>query len=177
MKVAKALLVVLFVIFLTACMSASQGPTPSAKATVDASDNTVRVIQKPVSAADNTKKGKNILGFSWKSTAPEIVMLEVGTQGNYVKAVHFDIDGNTIQNNTPESTLTEYAVWSYGTFKMPLAQFRTMANAKVVKMKVIYGTNSYRVTSFGKTKGNAMVDSKFPPFLEQVDAHLKKLKK
>ena len=174
MKVANAVLVVLFVIFLAACTSTSQSPTPAAKTTGDDSGKTIRISQKPVSAANNTKKGQNILGFSWKSTAPEIVILEVGTQGNYVKAVHFDIDGNIVRYDKPESTLTSYGTWSYGTFLMPLEQFRTMANAKEVKMKVIYGTDRYRVTSFGKAKGNAIVDGKFPPFLEQVDAQLKK---
>jgi hypothetical protein len=172
MKAAKALLFILFVIFLTACMSASQSPTPTAKTTVGDS-----VIQKPVSAENNTKRGSNILGFSWKSTAPESVILEVGTLGNYVKAVHFDIDGDMLRYDKPEDTLTSYGTYSYGTFVMPLKQFRRMANAKQVKMKVIYGTDRYRVTSFGKAKGSAIVDSKFPPFLEQVDAQLEKLKK
>ena len=59
---------------------------------------------------------------------------------------------------------------------MPLDQFRRMATAKVVKMKV-ESINTYSVSSFGKAKPNAIVNGKFAAFLEQVDAQLKKPKK
>lgn len=176
MKVAKALLVILFVIFLAACMSASQSPTPSAKTTVDDSDNTIKVIQKPVSAANNTKEGKNILGFSWYSQAPNIVFLDAGMSGRTkVTGVAFDIDGDIVEFKSLSGGTRFENNWSYITFLMPLDQFRRMASAKIVEMKVEKNF-AYSVSSFGKTRPNAIVNGKFAAFLEQVDAPLNKPK-
>ena len=117
------------------------------------------------------------MGFRWKSNAPRIVILDVGTQGIVnISAVHFNIDGDIIQFDKPASVLTEYGDWSYRRFLMPLEQFRRMANAEVVKMKVIMIDN-YTVSSFGRTENNAIVNGKFRAFLEQVDTQLKKIKK
>ena len=52
---------------------------------------------------------------------------------------------------------------------MPLNEFLKVANAKVVKMKLTK-LDSYSVSSFGTGVSGAVVNTKFPPFIEKVEA-------
>lgn len=158
------------------CASINQGLTPSAKTVASDFDDTIEVIQDSVSAASSLSEGWHTLGFRWSSKAPDIVFIKVGTKGIVnISAVAFNIDGNIIRIDKPASTLTDYGDWSTRQFSMSLEQFRQMAAAQTVKMKVVM-IDKYSISSFGQSNPSAIVGGKFAPFLQQVDAQLAKLK-
>ena len=157
------------------CASVNQGLTPSAKTVASDFDDTIEVIQAPVSAASSLSEAWHTLGFRWTSKAPDIVFITVGAQGIVnISAVAFNIYGNIIRIDKPASTLTDYGDSSTRQFSMSLEQFRQMAIAQTVKMKVVMIDN-YSVSSFGQSKTSAIVNGKFAPFLQQVDTQLAKL--
>jgi hypothetical protein len=89
--------------------------------------------------------------------------LKVGTQGIVnITAVAFNLDAKIMQLNKPVNTLTDYGEWSTRQFSMPLEQFRILASAKTVKMKVVM-IDKYSVSSFEKSKPLAIVVGKFSP--------------
>ena len=173
MRIICVLLLILISVFLSNCMSVNQSLTPSANTVVDSFDDSIKVIQKPVSSASSINEAWHTLGFRWKSKTPNIVFLDVGTAGtNNVMVVAFNIDGNIVELKAL-SPVTEFEDdRSYNTFSMSLDQFRRLATAKVVKMKV-ESINEYTVSSFGE-ENKATVNGKFASFLEQVDAQTKK---
>ncbi len=170
------IMVLSYVFIIGGCASVNQGLTPSAKTVVSDFDDTIEVIQAPVSSASSLSEGWHTLGFRWSSKAPDIVFLKVGAQDIVnISAVAFNIDGNIIRLDKPASTLTDYGDWSTRQFSMSLEQFRELAAAQTVKMKVVM-IDKYSVSSFGKSKSSAIVNGKFAPFLQQVDTQLAKLK-
>ncbi|MBC8180300.1 hypothetical protein H8E88_04165 [candidate division KSB1 bacterium] len=173
MKASMIFICVAFLSVLLCCASLNQGLTPGVKTTISDFDNSVEVVQKAVSAASSLSEGWHTLGFRWNSKAPNTIFLTVGTKGIVnVTGVSFNIDGNIVDAEIA-STLTDYDQWSTRQFSMPLDQFRKLATAKIVKMKVIM-IDKYSVSSFGQTKQNAIVSGKFSEFIRQVNAQLEK---
>jgi hypothetical protein len=173
MKTVTFISIAFFFLFFLGCSSINQGLTPGTKTVVSDFDNSIDVIQEPVSAASGLSEGWHTLGFRWNSNSPDVVFLMVGTKGTVnVTGVSFNIDGDIIDVETA-STITDYDQWSTRQFVMPLEQFRKLATADVVKMKVSM-IDQYSVSSFGQTKSKAVVSGKFEGFLNQVDAQLNK---
>jgi hypothetical protein len=173
MKTAVLLKVAILFSLLASCSSMNQSLTPGTKTVVSDFDNSVEVIQNPISAASSLGEGWNTLGFRWNSKRPEAVYLMVGTKGIVnITGLSLNIDGEIIDVETA-STLTDYDEWSTRQFVIPLEQFRKLAAADLVKMKVIM-IDKYTVSSFGQTKPKAVVSGKFEGFLTQVDIQLNK---
>ena len=157
--------------FLLGCSSMNQAMTPGTKRVVSDFDNAIELIQAPVSASSSLGEGWHTLGFRWNSKSPDFVYLMVGTKGVVnITGLSLNIDDEIITVETA-STLTDYDEWSTRQFVMPLEQFRVLAVANLVKMKVTM-IDKYSVSAFGKTKPGAIVSGKFSEFLRQVDAEL-----
>jgi len=54
-------------------------------------------------------------------------------------------------------------------FAMPLDDFKAIATAKDVRMRV-ESIDTYNVSKFGSAYSNAIVNTKFAPFLEKIEA-------
>ncbi len=154
-----------------ACTSFNQMATPSAKTVINDFDGSTEVHQSPVSAAISLSEGWNTLGFSWLKNNPEYVYLIVGAQGiTNISSVAFNIDGDVIELHEPASHLTDYGEWSTRPFVITLEDFRKLAKADTVKMKVVM-IDSYAVSTFGQGHPQAIVSGKFYEFLNQIDAN------
>ena len=171
MKTLLSLILLTSILLIIGCASLNQGLTPGAKTIVSDFDNSIEVIQKPVSSASSLSEAWHTLGFLWSSKSPDVVFLTAGTKGTLnITGLSFNIDGDIISVETA-STLTDYDQWSTRQFMMPMEKFRKLAAAKIVKMKITM-IDKYSVSSFGQTKPNAVVSGKFADFLRQVDAQL-----
>lgn len=167
----------MMILFFVGCASTNKALTPSAKIVVSNFDGSIEVFQKPVSAASGMKDSWNMLGFRWTNKAPNYIFLTVGLKGIVnIKAVSFNMDGNIVRIDEPVRKSTNCNECknrkSTPQFSMPLSQFRVLASAKIVKMK-IESKDTYSVSSFGQSK-RATVSRKFAPFLQKVDAQLAK---
>jgi len=155
------------------CASINQGLTPGAKIIVSDFDNSIEIIQKPVSAASSLREGWHTLGFRWNNNAPDLIFLTVGIKGiENISGVAFNVDDQIIRAEVA-SNLTDYDEWSTRQFSMSLNQFKKMAIAQIVKMKVLM-IDKYSVSSFGQSKQNAIVSGKFSKFLDKVNFQLLK---
>ena len=142
--------------------------TPASKVTTDAFDGSKIVSQAPVSSSASLTEDWHTLGFDYTSKAPDKVYLTAGVQGiNNVFGLDFNVGGRMIAANRASLT-TEYDSWSTRRFWVSYKDFIAIATAPSVKMKVS-GANSYGVSSFG-TSTNALVNKKFPPFLEKLQS-------
>lgn len=161
-------IVTLVVLFVSGCASMNDAMTPSLSVTKDDFDGTTIIRQSPVSSSSGLGEGWHTLGFEWSKKTPDTVFVTVGTNGIVnITDVAFNADGQIISNIKPASTITEYGQWSTRRFHMALDDFMKVANAKIVKMKVIR-INDYSVSSFGTEVSGAVVNTKFQPFLSKL---------
>lgn len=158
---------------LASCASMNDSLTPSLKVTKDPFDSTVTLSQKPVSSS-GLSEDWHTLGFTWKESTPDIVYLTVGTQGiDNVSGVQFMVDGKLIKTADTASVNTKYGDWSTRRFYIPIDDFKLIATANLIKMKVIH-IDTYTVSSFGEGAGMArIINSKFKPFIEALNKQLK----
>ena len=167
MKIKTAILV-LIIIGLSACESINSSMTSSMKIQEDDFDGTLIVSQSPVSAASSTKEAWHTLGFEWLQKYPDVVFLEVGVSGiTNVMGVAFNVDGEIIKNIKQASSLTKYGDWSTRRLVLSFDDFEKIASGNDIKMKVIQ-IDTYSVSSFGSKNSAAIVNLKFPPFLQKI---------
>lgn len=168
MNLAKLFIVLFSVAIFSSCASINQGLTPNAQTIVSDFDNSVEVIQKPVSSANSLSEAWHTLGFRWNNKNSNIVYLTAGTSGTVnITGLSFNIEGEIVGAETA-STLTEYGQWSTRQFKISIDNFLKLSKAKVVKMKVNM-IDKYSVSSFGQSKPNAVVSGKFKEFMRQIN--------
>ncbi|MCW8857007.1 MAG: hypothetical protein OQJ95_06540 [Kangiella sp.] len=157
----------LLLTLMAGCASMNDALTPDTQVRVDDFDGSKEIIQKPVSAASSMSEGWNTLGFRWNSKAPDIVFMNAGAEGiTNVTGLEFNVDGDFVIAQEA-SHLTKYGQWSTRQFAVSLDDFMKIAKGKVVKMKVVM-IDEYAVSSFGTEVNGAVVNSKFPKFLEQL---------
>jgi|SRR5690554_709877 len=150
------------------CASFNDSMTPSMKVQKDDFDGSLIVSQSPVSAASSMKEAWHTLGFEWVQKFPDVVFIEVGVSGiTNVVSVAFNVDGEIIENVKQASSLTKYGDWSTRRLVIPIKDFSKIAAGKDVKMKVMQ-IDTYSVSSFGSANSGAIVNSKFPPFIEKL---------
>lgn len=167
-KVKLKLIIAAAFIMLTGCAGMNDAMTPSMNAQKDPFDGSLIVSQAPVSSSSSLAEGWHTMGFEWNQKFPDVVFLEVGTNGiTNVQGVAFNVDGNIIENIKEASSLTKYGSWSTRRLVMPIADFVKVAQGRDVKMKLIQ-IDTYSVSSFGKNHPGAVVNSKFPPFLSKL---------
>jgi len=164
-------------IALMGCASMNDAMTPSAHVQKDDFDGSTLVNQDPVSAATLGDSGWNVLGFDWTSKTPNSAYITVGVQGiNNISGVQFNADGKLIESVKHASIGTNYAnsssPLSTRRFSMPWNDFKIIATAKDVKMRVEM-INTYNVSKFGPANGTVIVNTKFTPFVQKVEEALK----
>ena len=153
---------------LNSCQTMNSAMVPSARTSSDDFDGSKIVRQEPVSSSSSLTEDWHTLGFDWSSRTPDKVFLTAGVRGtNNVFGLAFNAGGKLITAQ-PASLTTEYGPWSTRRFVVSFREFEAIANAPLVKMKVS-GANAYGVSSFGSST-NAVVGTKFPSFLQQVNA-------
>ena len=166
------------------CASMNDAMTPSAHIQKDEFDGSTIITQAPVSAAGSLSDAWNTMGFDWSSKTPDTVYVTIGVQGvSNISGVKFNADGAIIETAKPASVGTDYANATIGMamngigdkttstrrFAMPLSDFKTIATANDVRMRVEM-INTYNVSKFGKANKNAIVNTKFGPFLKKIEA-------
>ena len=167
LKVKLKIIVVAF-IMLAGCAGMNDALTPSINAQKDPFDGSLIVSQAPVSASSSLTEGWHTMGFEWNQKFPDVVFLEVGTNGiTNVQGVAFNVDGDIIENIKEASSLTKYGSWSTRRLVMPINEFVKVAQGRDVKMKLIQ-IDTYTVSTFGISHSGAVVNSKFPPFLSKL---------
>lgn len=162
--------------WLMGCVGVNDALTPSAQTIVDQFDGRQIIRQAPISAASGLSEDFHTLGFEWMEKYSDLIFVTVGhaMQIRAIQDAAFNADGKIFDKLKPASALTHFEHGaSFRRFEMPLDQFRVVARANVVKMRV-GGINDYTVSSFGPGSGEAIVNSKFAPFLTAVDAALAK---
>ncbi len=153
---------------LVGCANMNDAMTPSLRAQSDPFDGSTIISQAPVSAASSMSEGWHTMGFEWNQKYPDVVFLEVGTNGiTNVTGVAFNVDGKIIENIKEASVLTKYGSWSTRRLVMPINDFVKVAQGQDVKMKLMQ-IDTYSVSSFGSSNSGAVVNSKFPPFLNKL---------
>jgi len=167
-KVRLKLIIAAAFIMLTGCAGMNDAMTPSMNAHKDPFDGSLIVSQAPVSSSSSLSEGWHTLGFEWNQKYPDVVFLEVGTNGiTNVQGVAFNVDGVIIENIKEASLLTKYGSWSTRRLVMPINEFVKVAQGRDVKMKLIQ-IDTYSVSTFGNSHSGAVVNSKFPPFLSKL---------
>ena len=153
---------------LAGCANVNDAMTPSMHAEKDSFDGSLIISQAPVSASSSLTEGWHTMGFQWNQKFPDVVFLEVGTNGiTNVEGVEFNVDGKIITNIDQASVLTKHGSWSTRRLVMPISDFVTVAKGKDVKMKLLQ-IDTYSVSSFGSSNTGAVVNTKFPPFLSKL---------
>jgi hypothetical protein len=155
-------------ILLGSCQDMNSAMTPASKVTTDDFDGSKIVSQEPVSSSASLTEDWHTLGFDYTSKSPDKVFVTAGVQGiNNVFGLDFNVGGKMIHAQEASLT-TEYSAWSTRRFYVSYKDFISIATAPSVKMKVS-GANKYGVSSFG-TSTDALVNKKFPPFLQKLQA-------
>lgn len=164
----KNIFVIALIMTMFGCASMNDALTPGLKIEKDRFDNSLRLYQAPVSSS-GIREDWHTLGFEWNETTPEIVYLTVGAQGiTNVSGVHFNVNGEIIKSAGDASVNTNYGDFSTRRFYIPIQDFIKIAEASLVKMKVIQ-IDSYTVSSFGEGAGMLRtIDSKFAPFVREL---------
>lgn len=164
----KIVLLALVFTLISGCASFNDAMTPSLSVQNDPFDGSLNIVQPPVSAASGMSEGWHTLGFQWNQNFPQVVFLEVGVSGiANVMGVAFNVDGEFIENIKEASTLTKYGDWSTRRLVMSVVEFVKVAQGKDVKMKVMK-IDTYSVSSFGTANAGALVNSKFPEFIQKL---------
>ena len=166
------------ILAVTGCASMNDAMTPSLSVTKDRFDDTTIVKQPIVPANSSFSDSLAGLGFEWKSSLPDKIILTVGISGiENIEGADFKADGQDIPSPTTAGYLTQYpeknlsfgdmtSTYSTRRMVMPLGDFVKIANAKQVKMK-IHHIDTYSVSIFGRSE-MAVVGSKFEPFLAKL---------
>ncbi len=174
------LIYTLTVIFLTGCASMNAAVAPSAEILKDDFDNSTIVRQPAVNSSASISDAWHVLGFEWSTKYPNEVIIIAGLvmQNEIIREVEFKADSVIIENIRSNSTVTDHDMTikqSSRRFVMPIAEFRKIAAASVVKMRVTRGLNNNAGTStFGTADPSAIVSSRFKPFLAHIDSLSKK---
>ena len=152
----------------TGCQSVNSAITPAANVTTDDFDGSKIVRQSPVSSSSSLTEDWHTLGFDYSSNTPNKVFMTAGVAGTKnIFGLDFNVGGRIIKASEA-SLVTEYDSWSTRRFSVSYGDFIAIATAPSVKMKVS-GANKYSVSSFG-TSTNALVNKKFPPFLQKLQS-------
>lgn len=171
-------LLLIAVLALAGCASMNDAMTPSLSVTKDRFDDTTIVEQPIVPANSSFSDHTTGLGFEWKSSLPDKIILTVGVGGiENIIGANFKVDGQDIPSPKAVGHFTQYpektlkwgdmtSVYSTRRMVMPLGDFVKMANAKQVKMK-IHHIDTFSVSIFGRSE-MAVVGSKFEPFLAKL---------
>jgi hypothetical protein len=157
-----------FFFMLPGCADVNNALTPSLNVDKDPFDDSLIIYQSPVSASSSMTEGWHTMGFEWNQKFPDVVFLQVGTNGiTNVEGVAFNVDGKIIENIKEASILTRYGNWSTRRLVMPINDFVKVAQGRDVKMKLIK-IDTYSVSTFGSSNPGAVVNSKFFPFLSKL---------
>ena len=161
-------ILILSVLLLSACAGLNDALTPSLVIKKDSFDSSLILSQRPVSSSGPSEDW-HTLGFEWNEKTPEVIYLTVGSQGiTNVSGVHFNVNSEIIESANDASINTKYGDFSTRRFYIPIQDFVKIANAKLVKMKVIH-IDTYTVSSFGDDAGILRtIDSKFAPFIGEL---------
>jgi hypothetical protein len=147
----------------------SDALTPSLRIVQDKFDDTIMVLQPPVSSASSLSEGWTMMGFEWQQRNPDVIYVTAGMSGiASVMGIQFRADGNLIDTAKRTNKLTDInANQSMSRFEMPFDDFVTIANASDVRMRVD-SIDEYVVSTFGKSNEGAVVNTKFAPFLAKI---------
>ncbi|WP_169045681.1 hypothetical protein [Aeromonas salmonicida] len=168
----------LVAIMLAGCASMNDAMTPSLSVTKDRFDDTTIVKQPIVAANSSFSDDMAGLGFEWKSSLPDKIILTVGISGiENIVGADFNVDGQDIPSPKTAGYLTQYpekslkwgdmtSVYSTRRMTMPIGDFMKLANGKQVKMRIRH-IDTYSVSIFGRSE-MAVVGSKFEPFLAKL---------
>ena len=158
---------------LTGCAGFNDAMTSSLEVRQDDFDNSIVVVQQPIGSGSDLSAGWTQLGFWWRNTNPEEVLITVGVAGiESVRGVAFRVDGRLIDSASPTSGVTDFNLnpflsWSFGYFVMPTGDFMALADASDVRMKVLL-INGAVTSSFGPANPGAVVNPKLPAFADKV---------
>lgn len=176
----KTIITLLLISMITACASFNNAMTPGVEIMTDQFNGATAITQDPVSAASGMSDAYHMLGFRWDSNDPSVYLLTVTIDGIHnISGLEFNVDGELVTNITMFDRFTDrdlsvkYGSSSYKRFSVDRATFEKIARGSDVKMKVIRG-NDYTVSAFGSAHEYAIVNNKFQPFLDAVDAAIKK---
>lgn len=184
---------------LSGCAAFNDMMTPSLTVTDDPFDNAVVIAQEPVPATSSLSDQPNLLGFHWKSLAPNLVVFTVSIPGSIdITDLQFNADGQRIKGlvplgkrtardrsattvtseerisgirssgyskSTKIKTVRGTPVRSRRSFVTTCTDFEKIARSRKVVMRV-FTTDSYATSIFG-TESGALINAKFPPFLEE----------
>lgn len=158
---------------LAGCAGFNAAMTPSAEIIKDDFDGATIIRQSPVGSSSSLTESWHTLGFEWSTGKPDTIYITAGLvmQTENIQEVQFKADGELIENIELASNKTEFENnASSRRFSLPLSEFRKIAAANVVKMKIIYNLgNNSSVSSFGQDYPNVLTTSKIPPFMSKVD--------
>jgi hypothetical protein len=151
---------------LAGCASLSLVPGP--EVLTDPYDG-AKIIRQTAASASASAFGDNAhqLGFEWYARTPDRVYLEVSVPGiTNITGVAFRVGPEEIVGEAA-SAITDYGSFSTRRFSVSMSDFRKLANAPAVKMKVLR-INRYTVSEFGSEREAVAVSSKFLPFLAKI---------
>jgi hypothetical protein len=158
---------------LAGCTGINSAMTPGAEVIKDDFYGATVIRQSPISASSSLSEPWHTLGFEWSTKTLDKVYVTAGLtmRTESIQNVEFKADDQIIEHIEIASNHTEFEnSASTRRFSMPLTEFRKIASAKDVKMKITHNLgNDYSVSSFGLNNQNALVNSKFAPFLNNVD--------
>jgi len=161
-------------VVLAGCAGMQDAMTPSVRVFKDDFDGSIVVRQTKVGAASSLSEPIHLLGFEWSNKLPDVVFITVGVsfRAQSIHDVAFNADGQIFAQLRSASALTDIdrgggIPVSSRRFEVPLRDFLIIASSKIVKMR-IDGINDYTVSSFGPGAGDAVVNSKFGPFIDEV---------
>ena len=148
------------------CAQMNDAMTPSVRVSKDAFDGGTRIEQPNAGASSSLSEHVHSLAMLWHKGTPDRVTVTVGAMGTRaISGVTFNVNGTFITAQ-PLHAATDFSnMWSYKHFSMSVKDFRTIATAKNVKMRVESPTAS-SVSSFGT--GSAIIDTKMAPFLDAI---------
>lgn len=182
MKIVKfALLATL--IALTGCAGLDDAMTPGLKVVNNDFDNSV-IVDQPLVVANRASLSTNDswhqLGFEWSTSTPDVVYITAGVVDRILNiySVAFIADDQNIagielaSNNTVYDAGTGAAPLKKSTrrFALPLTEFRKIAAARIVKMK-ISRDNDFTLSRFGQDYPDVTVSRKIVAFLAKVDGY------
>ena len=70
-----------FFFMLPGCADVNNALTPSLNVDKDPFDDSLIIYQSPVSASSSMTEGWHTMGFEWNQKFPDVVFLQVGTNG------------------------------------------------------------------------------------------------
>lgn len=127
------------------------------------------VASRPTLTNDDTPQS---LGFEWSSKTPDMVFVTAQLfEIRNIENVEFIADDLPILGVKIASAMTQFETgsrYSSRRFSLPFGEFRKIAAAHIVKMKIT-NIDTYTVSRFGQDYPNVMVSDRFAPFLAKID--------